>query len=269
MDIKKDLSLFGLNEQEQQVFLALSQRGWSTVMQLAKSYPIKRTTLYRIIESLINKGLVIIQVGEKTTFYNIASSDSFETLALEAEEKTNQMRESIKRIKDATQRLSNLKLTETTLVYYKGIRGLKQMEWNVRAGTPNIEWQIFDSGQWAQVVGTNFAETMRQECVEKNIRVRGISNSEHPINPDGTTTWTSNKKYTTKYYRHRLISQKILDIKQDFIIMPDSLVFWGVKSGDEVAIQIKNSDYSVMVCQLFEFMWDKAKVIDKFGDRFK
>lgn len=269
MEINEDLGLFGLNGQEQRVYLLLARLGWSTVLQISRHCQIKRTTLYRLIESLVRKGYVQTQVGEKTTFYNIAPPDSFETSILELEEKSKRMRRSIDTIKEYTQRMLETKLDETNLIYYKGIRGLKQMEWYVRAGTPNIEWQAFDSLQWTKILGTEFAEQMRQECVEKNIRVRGISNSEDPISNDGTTTWTKNTRYTTKYYRHRVISKKIIDIKQDIFITPDSIIFWGVKTNDEVAIQIKNKDYAVMMKQLFEYIWNQAKVIDIFGDRFK
>lgn len=269
MTIGNDLRLFGLSEQEQQVYLLIASRGWSTVVQLAKHCPIKRSTLYRILESLIKKGLVATQVGEKTSFYNVASTDAFENIVFDSEKKTNQMREAIEKIKKFTTELSNIKLTETTLLYYKGLRGLKQMEWKIRSGIPNSEVQVFDSLKWANVVGADFAEKMRGVCVEKNIRYRSISNSEDPIEPNGTTSWTANKKYTTKYYRHKLISRKILDIRQDIFITPNSIVFWGVKTGDEVAVQITNIEYAAMMRQIFEFMWDKAKAIDNFGERFK
>ena len=224
--------------------------------------------LFRILESLIHKGLVITQVGQKTTFYNTASIDSFEGMALESENKTSQMRNSIEKIKKHLTSLSNIKLTETTLLYYKGLRGLKQMQWKIRE-KPNTEVVVFDSLKWGDVVGADFAENLRQINVDKNVRFRSISNSEPSIAPDGTTSWTTNKKYTTKFYRHRLISRKILDIQQDIFITPDSIVYWGVKTGDEVAVQITNIEYAAMMKQIFEFMWDKAKAIDKFGERFK
>ncbi|KKQ01953.1 MAG: Transcriptional regulator, TrmB [Candidatus Roizmanbacteria bacterium GW2011_GWA2_36_23] len=268
MSINRDLQLFGFNEQEQQVYLLLARLGWSTILQLSKLCQIKRTTLYRIIGTLTDRGYIQVQVGDKTTFYNIASPESFETSVLESENKIKQMKESIIKIKEYTHELMQTKLDQTVLLYYKGIRGLKQMEYNVRAGTPNIEWQVFDSTQWAKVVGKEFAENMRQECVEKNIRLRGISNFEEPIAPDGTTGWTSNKIYATKNYRHRLISKQLIDIKQDIFVMPDSIIFWGVKTNDEVAIQIKNSDYATMMRQIFEYLWNQAKVIDNFGERF-
>lgn len=268
MSIQIDLSLFGLNDQEQHIYVLLSRRSWSTVVELSKHCPIKRTTLYRILESLIQKGLVATQVSEKTTFYNITSADGFESIVIESETKTKQMKSAIENIKKYTEVLSNVGLTDTSVLYYKGIRGLKQMDWKITE-KQNIEIQSFDSNQWVDVVGSEFAQVMRQEAVKKNIRYRTILNHEDPISPSGITTWTENTAYIKKHYRHRIISGKIMDIKQDIIISPDSIVLWGIKTGDEVAIQITNSEYAQMMRQIFEFMWDKAKVIDNFGGRFK
>ena len=240
MVIDNDLAVFGLNDQEQHVYLSLPKLGWITVVQLSKICPLKRTTVYRVLDALVQKGLVVMQTGDKTTFYSISSSDSFKSLIYEEEAKANQMRKAAETIKEYTEKLAAINPTETSVLYYKGIRGLKQMEWIIRGRQPNIEVLAFDSLQWSDRLGSDFAEELRQQNVEKNVRIRGISNAEDPIAPNGTTSWTTNKKYTLKHYRHRLIDRKILDIMQDIFIMPDSIV-WGVKTGDEVAIQITNT----------------------------
>ena len=268
MSIQDHLQVFGLSQQERNVYMLLVQSGWSTVVQLAKNCPIKRPTLYRILESLIHTGLVVTRVGEKTTYYRITSAESFESLILESETKTRQMRESMETIKRYTENLSNVTLTETSVLYYKGIRGLKQMEWIIRGRKPYSEVLVFDSLKWNDVLGSDFTEELRQLNVDRNVYLRSLSNSEDPIRPDGTTSWTTNKKYTLKYYRHRLIDRNILNIQQDIFVTSDSIVFYGVKPGDEVAIHIANAEYAAMMRQLFEYMWDKAKVIDHLGQRF-
>ncbi len=269
MTITEDLSVFGLTDDEQKVYLLLVKKGWSTVVQLSKNCPIKRSTIYRVLESLIEKGLVVTQLGEKTSFYNVSSADSFKTIILESEAKTREMKASVEKIRQFSEQIVAGNPGQTSVLYYKGVRGLKQMEWIIRGRKPDTEVLVFDSLQWNDKLGSAFTEELRQINVEKNVRIRSISNSEDPIAPDGTTTWTTNKKYTTKFYRHRLIPKKVLDIKQDIFITDDSIVFWGVKIGDEVAIQVTNSEYASMLRQLFEFVWDKAKAIDNFGQRFR
>ena len=270
MPIDKDLQLFGLNEAEQLLYILLARKGWSTVLQISKHCQIKRTTLYRIIESMVDKGYLNTQIGEKTTFYNIAPPvNSFKTTIFELEEKIKKMKLSIEKINEYTQKLITSKLDETSLFYYKGISGLKQAEWMIRVSKTNIELLVFDSELWANVVGNKFAEELRQQVVEKNNRIRSISNNEGVIMPAGTTLLTTNKEYTTNLCRHRIISEKIMKMKQDIFIMPDSLIFWGVEKNDEMAIEIKNKDYADMMKQIFESIWDKAKAIDNFGQRFK
>jgi sugar-specific transcriptional regulator TrmB len=67
--IKKFLVDIGLSEKEALVYLALLPVDDASVIELAQSTGINRTTLYPILEDLISKRLVIeIQQGKKTKF---------------------------------------------------------------------------------------------------------------------------------------------------------------------------------------------------------
>lgn len=267
MEIKDDLALFGLNEQEMQVYLLLLRHGWSTVVQLSKICPIKRTTIYRTLNELSQKGLVVLQLNNKTTLYDASPPSSFESLILESQKKTAQLKESFNHIEQYFSKFPVGQTTETKVQYYRGLRGLKQMDWSMVA-RPNVEIQALDSDKWAKVLGADFAEEKREEAVKKGIRYRCIQNSEDRILDDGTTTWTANKEYTKRHYRHRLIPKKVLNIKQDIYILPESIYFRGVRDNDVVAVRIINADYAAMMKQMFEPLWAKACIIDNFGRGF-
>ena len=68
MKIQEALGKFGLSENEQEVYLLLLKRGWSTALQLARAGKVKRTTLYRVLETLAQKGLVETQLMIKPPF---------------------------------------------------------------------------------------------------------------------------------------------------------------------------------------------------------
>ncbi len=58
MNIKPTLKKLGLNDKETAVYLASLESGDSTVSQIAKNTQIKRTTVYLVAQSLIDKGLL-------------------------------------------------------------------------------------------------------------------------------------------------------------------------------------------------------------------
>src|SRR4030042_5027558 len=95
MKLKQTLQNFGLNQNEQEVYLLLTKDGWITALELSRKSSLKRTTLYRILESLLQKGLVETQIGDKTTQYNAADPKQFESLVIEQENKVKKLRDSL------------------------------------------------------------------------------------------------------------------------------------------------------------------------------
>ena len=59
MILEKSLEKYGLNKKEAKIYLALLELGEATVFEIAKKARIKRPTSYIILDSLLEKGLVL------------------------------------------------------------------------------------------------------------------------------------------------------------------------------------------------------------------
>src|SRR3990167_4273666 len=92
MRINEVLAQFGLDGKEREVYLLLLKQNWITALGLSRLTNISRPTLYRVIERLIKKGLVEVQLGDKTTHYNATDPQQFEILVHEQELKAKKMR---------------------------------------------------------------------------------------------------------------------------------------------------------------------------------
>jgi sugar-specific transcriptional regulator TrmB len=69
MEIKELLGQFGLQNKEDEVYLACLQLGTAPAQEIAKKAGIKRTTAYDVLKNLINKGLISqTQKGSKKLF---------------------------------------------------------------------------------------------------------------------------------------------------------------------------------------------------------
>jgi sugar-specific transcriptional regulator TrmB len=256
---------FGLDSQEREVYKLLVKRGWSTALQLSRNIEIKRATLYRVLERLLEKGLIEVEVDENTTHYNAATVTNFESMVMSAEEKARLMRTDLEKLRNQLSFLSMMGTDETKVRFFRGKRGLQQMEWR-KCEKSNAEVLIFGSAQWHEVLGDEFAEKIRSEMVLKNIHVRellnptAISKKERDDMAKGIFTWTRNFLYATKHYEYRLVEEKYLKMTQDiYLVGDDTIHFHGYRESDTMGIEIISSEYTAMMRQMFELLWEKAR----------
>jgi sugar-specific transcriptional regulator TrmB len=253
IELNKTLKTFGLNEKEVEVYLTLVNFGWLTALQVSRKCPVKRTTLYRILESLLTKGLVEQKLDDKTTYYSVASMGHFENLVLEKERQAGEMRKMLPDLKLHFDFLSVAKPLEVSTKFYRGIRGLQHLELKA-ANETSGEILIIDSGQWHKVLTREFAEDVRSRIVKNNLMVREISNTTSP-----DTSWTDNAQYLQKHLLHREIPKTIIDIAQDIHVVGNTVQFSGYNQDDLVGIEIVSQEYAQMLKQMFEILWKIAK----------
>lgn len=117
-NLEKLLINLGLNEGESKVYLASLGLGPTTILKISRSAEIKRTTVYSIIESLKQKGLINIEIrGWKKLFVaeNPEKLDSI--LEIRRKELKNSLPELLA--------MYNLKGDEGFIKYYEGIEGMR------------------------------------------------------------------------------------------------------------------------------------------------
>jgi sugar-specific transcriptional regulator TrmB len=257
MNLKKLLSTFNLDSREQETYLILTKYEWLTVLELSKKCSIKRSTLYRVIDSLMKKGLVEMRIDDKTTYYKSSSPENFESLILNKQKKINQMRSALSQLK------KNLPIfaqdnDRASVSFHRGIRGIMTIEWKM-CSQKNSKNLIFGNDKWWQFVGNDFAEEIRKKTVANNIQVREILNKENfdPTTPPNS--WTQISAYQEKHYQDRYISRKILPIDNELYITKNSLYIYSLNPDDIVGIEINNKAYAQMMKSLFELIWKQSK----------
>ncbi|EKD67986.1 MAG: Transcriptional regulator, TrmB [uncultured bacterium] len=271
MDIQHTLMEFGLEEKEAQVYLGLSTHGVATALELSRHIPIKRATLYRILESLKQKGLVETQIDDKTTYYTASDPRQFELLILEQEKKVKSLRTSLHELTTHIHQSSRGKSGETTVRFFRGLRGLKQMEWRMCEYAKNNDLLIIGTSQWYEILGSDFAESIRDAMIHNNIVVYElIRNSDlEKIPTKSMPTWTKNSEYILHHFRHRELPKHILTPMQDFYVYNDTIQFHGYRENDIMGIEIQSRDFALMFKQIFWNYWKQAKIIDHFGSQIK
>jgi len=268
-DINQILSTFGLTQKEQDIYLLLSKIGWSTASSISQKSPIKRTTIYRILESLQQKGLVETKLDDKSTLYQISDPKVFQSLLIESETKLSQMKSNLASLQFFLQHSSDNK-PATSVHFYRGTKGVETIEWKL-SQYKNTDIFIIGVSKWAQVISQDLAEKIRLEHLLNKNKIKEIHglNASFTISPQGQTDWTHNSQYILSCYQHRLIDNKLLDLdnNNDLIITPNSIYLHSLQENEIVGIEIYSPSYASLMSQIFKILWNLSKSIDTFGGK--
>ena len=119
MDALRNL---GLNLYERKLWVALLAKGSATAGELSEMAGVPRSRTYDVLESLAEKGFVVIQTGKPIRFIAVSPEEALERVKKKLEEK---IRETIARIEE----LKNSDvMKELTQLYSKGIKTISPEE---------------------------------------------------------------------------------------------------------------------------------------------
>lgn len=114
----------GLTEGEAKVYLALLKIGQATVGPVVKESKVANSIVYRILESLIKKGLASYITKEKTKFYSAAEPNKLVEYLDEKKEKIEDSKEKIIDMVPNLLALSTIK-EKTSVQIYEGFKGIQ------------------------------------------------------------------------------------------------------------------------------------------------
>lgn len=116
----KILENLGLSDNEARVYLASLSLGSTTIMKIAQTAEIKRTTVYSVIDSLKQMGLMKIEVKGFKQLYLAESPDRLDSII-------SSHREALKGSLPEFMAIYNLKGGESFIKYYEGIEACKSI----------------------------------------------------------------------------------------------------------------------------------------------
>ncbi len=118
--LKNTLETIGLSDKEARIYLANLELGETSVERLAKKSKIKRTTVYDVIESLAEKGLIGSTIKNKKHYY-------FATDPRELEDKLEEKKLLLKKSLPELLSITNLIDKKPRIKFYEGVEGIKEV----------------------------------------------------------------------------------------------------------------------------------------------
>lgn len=245
----------GLTSEEIKIYSSLIEKGQQTILDLARHSQIPRTTVYRLLESMKEKGVVEEIVDEFKTKAKAVNVDTLEFLVGKKEIETQNLRAQLPSVRNALEFITSQNTPDTKVLFYRGKSGIEQMAWNtLRCQDEYLRGYSFRT--FEEVVGKNFSNKLKEEYIEKRLQAHDLYSDEYlkslkEIGPhEDWPTWKS-----------LYINPEILNINHQLDLYNDVMAIYSWRAGEIFGVEIYNQTVVKMQKQIFETFWNLASKI--------
>lgn len=242
MDLNAILNQFGLENKEDEVYLALLELGTSGVNEIAIKAGIKRTSAYDVLASLKKKGLLgQTQKGKKRLFY----AEEPEKLAKLLEEKKEKLEEIMPILKS----LYNTAGGKPKIRFYEGKEGLKE----VYKDTLKYKGKLFAfvTENIIRHLGADWADEYLNKRVAAGISVKVIGPDTDEVKEYAAA---DNKKLLREI---RIVPKERFPFSIEMDVYGNKVAFLSFK--EEMGVIIESNEIANNLRLLFDLAWRGAE----------
>lgn len=236
MDFLTILKEVGLKEDEAKTYLSLLKIGGATATQLSNESKIERTLIYKVLEKLIDKGLVSYNIqNKKRYFYPTDPKRILENL-----------KEKEELLKEILPSLISLKIEERSKVkveIWKNIEGLKSLIREILASKQEFV-SVGGGFNFAKLL-SYFGKYWMRQLEKRKIRERVIVPEDLKIT------------LRSKYSQFRYLS-KDYPLVGGFGVVENKVGFY-IRTEPILVVTIENKEFANTFRNYFELLWKIAK----------
>jgi len=213
-----------------------------------------RTKVYRILDNLIEKQLVIQQCGSSGFKFTANDPSQLDLLLSLKEKEFSTLRASLPKIIQKLENKIGSNNSSSQILYYRGKQGLSQVNWNLL--NAKDEFLSFEVSTAEAYMPQQEAEQLRAQLLKHKIMVRTITNKK-VIEP-----FTQVSGLVEHWWKIRHIPTSTLSIQTDIFIYNNVYtVCHYLDDGDIFCFEIHNKHLAKMQKAIFENLWKQAKVM--------
>jgi sugar-specific transcriptional regulator TrmB len=252
------LTKLSLSKVETQIYLSLYQKSPSTVLDISKNTGLARTSTYRHLEKMIERGLIEEILLENTKVYKPGKPQILDSLVYKKKEDVQIMEELLPQVKDSLYSENN-KPPDTQVRFYKSKNGIEHLIWN-SLNSKEIVGYTFKT--FEDMIGEEAALTIREEMYSKKIKCRDIISADDPyLNPTDIESYRNSKLHT--YYDWRYIDPTKVKIDHQIAIYDNRVSFIRWYGTEIFGIEITSPTIAKMQKQIFELLWEQSATPEK------
>jgi len=240
MDLTTPLAGFGLADKEIKIYIELLSRGTVNLQAIAGHLPFPRTTVYNVLNYLIERGIVAKTVREGITYYTAAQPDKLITILEQKKKLLESVLPELRQLGEFTKESSKVEL-------YEGFKGVF-----------TIISDVFSKRQQTYYFGAYYKSLEILKHLPSQARMMRLENKI----PAKIVIETAEEDiFGTKKYQN-LTEMRFLDTLKAF---PAMIFIYGNKvamftlQGDLVGIIVSNKEFSLAMKMIFDLYWNQAK----------
>ena len=267
MAVKQNLQLLGLDDDQALIFLTLYNNGSLSVVQLSRKTGFGRNKVYRLLKELMELNLINQMVRPSGSKYEVLDFKSLEEIVNKRKEEYLNAKKGLDGLLAELPYLKDAKYMSSKVINYRGIEGLKQVNWNL-VHAKGL-YRVYEVSRLSDYLDKKFAEKLRLEWLRRKIYSRDLTNDKE------ISDWSQVVEFTTKYSEYRYISPDILKINTEVYIYNDVVTILQYDNlkfdpNSIFCVEIYNQALADFQKQIYDIIWAQAKpmkLVSQFGAR--
>lgn len=252
MEIKEKLKKLGLKSGEILAYLAILRLQRANPHQIANEAHIERTTIYNILDSLTERGLILKSFTGKRISY---MAEQPERLKLMVDEQQNIVGQLLPYLKA----LQGSKGSKPIIKFYENLAGIRSVLTESLNCQEKMRRDLAFVDNVTRALGLRFVQNQINERVKKGIHVRSLRRLPEN-NKTSEKDWYLNKenKYILREVRYLPEAIKF----DPLIIIYDHTVAIISSVKESYALVIESLEFSQAMKILFDIVWSTAKTLN-------
>ncbi len=239
--LSTSLTEIGLTENEAVVYCAALSLGASSILGIARASNIKRTTVYAVVDSLKEKGLMRIEIKGFKNLYAAENPQKLEQIITERHAK-------LKQLIPQFSALYNLPTGENFIKYYEGVKA-------VRSVYEELLITIQPKEKYMVIANQDFWIKQDPDYFQKFIERRARLNINIRLLLLDTDLARHFKKFEKNHNQKIKFFPKTMPLATNIVIIPQKIMFQHIVP-PITAIVVENKSLIQTHQELFEILWN-------------
>lgn len=260
MNLQNIFKQLGLKTEHLQIYLANLEWGETSITNIARKSGIARTTIYSLIDELLDAGLITQTLKQGKKFYSPADPEYLLTLLkkrkLELEDSLVELKSNLAQIKA----MQNNKKHKPKIKYLEGAEGIKQA----------YEKSLEGKEQWIQCFTEDYRDVVSDEFFDDYFKRLFSSDAKTKelltlSDSDYIEKWGSEKNL-------QLMVDHKGKIETDTIVYDNTVIFVSFNKENPYALIIEDEQVAACMKSMFDNAWKHAAKEDprvKIGESVK
>ena len=257
MIIDEYLTALGFTKEEAALYLGLVRFGPMTLLEASRKTKIERTKLYRLIDTLAERGIIEDIPQYKHRTIKSADISTIELLVKERERQDTFLKQSFLEFSGQMQDLQKTQFPGNKVVSYRSKEGMRQMVWHILRckGLHRSYSYCF----WNDILGDAFVLKFNEELVMKHLTVHDLYSDEYIAYKN---KWLASGRRGPEgdwgFWHSRYLPEKIVKIHLNIEIYNDVVAYYYWQDDEIFGVEIYNERVAELQKQIHDVLWNMA-----------